>query len=325
MNFDMEKLQKIKVEDKTEEVIILPKEVQEIALQCGKDKQKEVALVLNQIFDGTTEWNRQVDAIIVKDVNDSLSISLAETARISAKKARLSAEKIIDAKRAEVQGRMIDDKLEDGLWLKAKQIMQMQLKAIEDKAERKANYVKIKEAEAKEKRTKERAETILNNGLLLSNYEDLSDDAFNLLISGLIKERDDEILRVKEEEAKKEAEAKAALEKFEEQKAENIRLKKVAEELEEKLQNERQVSIEIMAERAKEVEQKQTKPIEKEVVVGATINDFLSREEKLIYWIDGLSISIPDGVKECKTTKEIYDKFNKFKVWAKLQIENKQN
>lgn len=66
---------------KTEVAVILPKEVQEIADQCAPDKQKEVAIVLNQIFDGTAEWSKQVDSIVVKDVNDKLSISLAATAK----------------------------------------------------------------------------------------------------------------------------------------------------------------------------------------------------------------------------------------------------
>ena len=88
------------MEDK---VVTLPIEVNELANKVSTDKQAEVINVLNQIFTGTSDWERQVDAIEVKGVEDVMSIQLAEVARVNSKKARLNAEKIFDAKRDEVQ------------------------------------------------------------------------------------------------------------------------------------------------------------------------------------------------------------------------------
>ncbi len=61
-----------------------------------------------------------------------MSIELAEVARKNSKQARLSAEKIFDAKREEVQNLKAEFDLEDKLWLKAKQVMQIKFKAIEE-------------------------------------------------------------------------------------------------------------------------------------------------------------------------------------------------
>ena len=140
----------------TQVALVLPEEVKEIAVRVPEAKQKEVQEILNQVFQGTADWEKQVDAIEVKDINDIMSIQLADVARKNAKTARLGAEKLFDAKRAEVQQRMQDDKLEDSLWLKSKQIMQLKFKSIEEKAEWKANFVKRHEAEQKELRTQSR-------------------------------------------------------------------------------------------------------------------------------------------------------------------------
>lgn len=115
-------------------IIQLPVEVKELAQKVSTNKQAEVNTVLSQIFTGTAEWESQVDAIEVKGIDDKMSIELAEVARKNTKTARLNAEKIFDAKREEVQQMKAEFDLEDKLWLKAKQVMQLKFKAIEEKA-----------------------------------------------------------------------------------------------------------------------------------------------------------------------------------------------
>ena len=124
------------------QIITLPTEVKELAARVSCNKQSEVQTILQQIFIGTEDWEKQVDEIEVKDINDKMSIQLAEVARKNSKQARLNAEKIFDAKREEVQCLKAEFDLEDKLWLKAKQVMQIKFKAIEEKAEWKANFVK---------------------------------------------------------------------------------------------------------------------------------------------------------------------------------------
>lgn len=124
------------------QIITLPQEVSELAVKVSAKKQAEVQNVLQQIFTGTDGWAKLIDAIEVKDINDKISIELAEVARKNSKQARLIAEKIFDVKRQEVQRLKAEFDLEDKLWLKAKQVMQIKFKAIEEKAEWKANFVK---------------------------------------------------------------------------------------------------------------------------------------------------------------------------------------
>lgn len=57
------------------ELVLLPPEVKEIAVKVSEEKQHEVNEILTQIFNGTADWEKQVDAIKVKDVNDVMSIN----------------------------------------------------------------------------------------------------------------------------------------------------------------------------------------------------------------------------------------------------------
>ena len=167
--------------------VILPDEVKQLSERVSIEKRTEVLNVLNQIFAGTDDWERQVDAIEVKSISDVMSIQLANTARLNAKKARLEAEKIFDSKRNEVQNKMQDFKTEDALWLKSKQIMQIKFKAIEDKAEWKADFVKHYEAEQKELRTQLRIEKVkaLNPDIERIEFENMSDQMFDAFLLGV--------------------------------------------------------------------------------------------------------------------------------------------
>jgi len=187
-----------------ENQIMLPAEVSELAVKVSEKKQQEVNTVLNQIFTGTAQWESQVDAIVDKDINDKMSIQLADTARLNVKKARLYAEKIFDTKREEVQQIKAEYDLEDKLWLKAKQVMQLKFKAIEEKVEWKARIVECYEAEQKELRTQLRLEKIQKYNPEINRYEieNLSNELFEVMYAGLEKAYNDRI----EEEKKAEAE-----------------------------------------------------------------------------------------------------------------------
>lgn len=168
------------------QIITLPQEVSELAVKVSAKKQAEVQNVLQQIFTGTDDWEKLIDAIEVKDINDKISIELAEVARKNSKQARLTAEKIFDVKRQEVQRLKAEFDLEDKLWLKAKQVMQIKFKAIEEKAEWKANFVKRYEAEQKELRTQKRiAEVAMYAEINRIEFENMSDENFESFLNGL--------------------------------------------------------------------------------------------------------------------------------------------
>lgn len=214
------------------QIVKLPEEVKVLADKVPAKKQQEVMAVLNQIFSGTQEWEKQIDGIVVKDISDKMSIQLADVARKNVKNARLTAEKVFDQKRAIVQQAKAEWDLEDKLWLKAKQIMQITLKALEDKAEFKAKTVERYELQLKEARTARRKESVekLFLGVPESNYSEMSDETFNLYISGLKNQYEErEKARKQEEDAqKKRDEEDARLRK------ENEELRKQKEEAEKK-------------------------------------------------------------------------------------------
>jgi hypothetical protein len=213
----------------------LPLEVNELATKVSANKQAEVQTVLRQIFTGTDDWERHVDAITVKDINDKMSIELAEVARKNSKQARLSAEKIFDAKREEVQNLKAEFDLEDKLWLKAKQVMQIKFKAIEEKAEWKANFVKRFEAEQKELRTQKRINEVSKYaGINRIEFEAMSDESFDSFLSGLKSTYEAKIEAERKAEEKRIAEEKADAEARDQQRLENERLKAeaIAKELE---------------------------------------------------------------------------------------------
>lgn len=202
------------MEEKENVLVVIPEEVKQLSQRVNIEKQEEVNNILNQLFAGTANWKEQINAIVVKDHTDTMAMSMASVARKNVKNARLEAEKLFDAKRDEVQRLKSEFDLEDKLWLKSKQVMQVLFKAIEEEAEYKENTLKRYEIEQKEKRTQERLEKIIifNPTTTRFEVENLSDEMFNTLISGLEKEYNDRI----------EAEKKAEEERVERERIENL-------------------------------------------------------------------------------------------------------
>ena len=214
-------------------IVKLPEELNELALKVPESKQNEVKKVLNDIFLGTADWERQVDLIEVKNINDIMSIQLADVARKNAKTARLSAEKIFDKKRTEVQLRMMDDKLEDALWLKSKQIMQLQFKHIEEKAKFKSEFGKRYESEQLQLRNDLRCQKVLkyipDEEISILEIGQMSDNIFEAYLSGVKKTDEDKVAaekKAEEDRIAKEREEKAEQERI---RKENERLRKEAE------------------------------------------------------------------------------------------------
>ena len=202
------------MEEKENVLVVIPEEVKQLSQRVNLEKQEEVNNILNQLFAGTANWKEQINAIVVKDHTDTMAMSMASVARKNVKNARLEAEKLFDAKRDEVQRLKSEFDLEDKLWLKSKQVMQALFKAIEEEAEYKENTLKRYEIEQKEKRTQERLEKIIvfNPTTTRFEVENLSDEMFNTLLSGLEKEYNDRI----------EAEKKAEEERVERERIENL-------------------------------------------------------------------------------------------------------
>jgi hypothetical protein len=219
------------------QLVILPGEVQELAVKVSKQKQAEVSTVLNQIFEGTANWKKQADSIVVKDINDKMSIQMAEIGRKNVKNARLAAEKIFDAKRDEVQQIKAEYDLEDKLWLKAKQTMQILFKDVENTFEYKAKFIERYEAEQKELRTQVRIEKVskFNSNINRVEFENMGDEMFNMFYGGLEKAHNDRIEAEQKAEEDRIAREKAEAEERERIRLENIRLRAESDKKEKQL------------------------------------------------------------------------------------------
>lgn len=341
------------------QIITLPAEVNELAVKVSANKQQEVQNVLQQIFTGTDDWEKQVDAIEVKGVDDKMSIELAEVARKNAKTARLSAEKLIDAKRDLVQNEKLQFDLEDKLWLKTKQVMQIKFKAIEEKAEWKANFVKRFEAEQKELRTQKRINEVSKYAEINRiEFENMSDESFESFLSGLKTTYEAKIEAERKAEEERIAKEKADAEAREQQRLENERLKAEAEKREKEIELERKANEQKLAEeRAKakaeadriEAETKaklkaeqeakakleaelqakkdaeikaenERKQAELKAKAEAEKNAKAPIKKQLSIWVDGFSIAEINVENEKKAL--IKEKFEAFKKWAKNEIES---
>lgn len=338
---------------------VLPLELNDLALKISTNKQLEVQKVLSQIFTGTDEWEKQVDEICVKDINDKMSIELAEVARKNSKQARLSAEKIFDAKREEVKSLKAEFDLEDKLWLKAKQVMQLKFKAIEEKAEWKANFVKRFEAEQKELRTQKRINEVSKYAEINRiEFEAMSDESFDSFLSGLKSTYEAKVEAERKAEQERIAKEKIEQEAREQQRLENERLKAEVEKREKEIEAERKANEQKLAEeRAKakaeadrieaeskaklKAEQEAKAKLEAELQAKKNAEIKAENERKqaelkakaeaekiakapikqqLNAWVDSFSIAEINVDNEKKTL--IKEKFEAFKKWAKNEIES---
>jgi hypothetical protein len=326
----------------------LPIEVASLAQNVSEQKRSEVLSVLQQIFSGTEEWEKQVDAIEVKSITDTMSIQLADTARKNAKNARLNAEKIYDAKRDEVQKLKQEFDIEDKLWLKAKQITQIKFKAIEEKAEWKANFVKRYEAEQKELNTQKRIAQVAKYAELNRfEFENMSEESFNTFLNGLKSAYEAKIEAERKAEAERIAKEKAEAEERIRIKAENDRLKAEAEAKEKELAKERakanaeaeklrkeneaklkaeqqakaKIEAELKAKKEAEFQAEQARlKAEQEAKKEAEKLAKAPIKKQLNAWVS--NFQIPDTTIQHEKKILIESKFQAFIKWAKSEIDN---
>lgn len=276
-------------------LIELPIEVAKIADNVSVEKRNDVQIVLNSVFNGVSTMRDQLDSIVVSDVNDKTNMKLANTIRLGVRQIRLDAEKTFDAKRAEVQQEMLSYKTEDSLWLKAKQIMQILTKDIEENARWKEETKERFEAEQKELKIQERIARIskVSSDITRSEFENMSDDVFEMFLS---QTGEAYKAKVKAEQAERKA--------IEQQRIENEILKA-------ELKARQDADLKLESDKAKaELKAKiEAEKISKEPV-----------KKQLSIWIDSFSIA-EINIENHKATL-IKDKFESFKKWAKREIES---
>jgi hypothetical protein len=221
--------------------VVLPNEVAEIAKNVSVEKRNEVQSVLNYVFNGVAKMREQLDGVTVTDANDKVNMKLANTIRLGVRQVRLEAEKTFDAKRTDVQQQMLSYKTEDSLWLKAKQTMQILTKEIEENARWKEETKERFEAEQKELKTQQRMLKVIKVApeILRSEFENMSDETFEMFLAGIEKAYNDKIEAEKKAEAERIEKEKAEITERERIRKENEQLKAEAEAKEKQLADER--------------------------------------------------------------------------------------
>lgn len=211
----------------------LPAEVATIAENVSIEKRNEVQAVLNHVFNGVSKMREQLDSVEVSGKDDKVNMKLANTIRLGVRNVRLDAEKTFDAKRAEVQQAMLSHKTEDALWLKAKQTMQLLTKEIEANAKWKEETAKRYEAEQHELKIQQRINQVAkfdeHDVYTRSDFEHMSDEAFEIFVSGIETKYNEAKEAEKAAEVARIAKAKAEAEEQERIRKENERLKAEAE------------------------------------------------------------------------------------------------
>ncbi len=186
------------------EIVKLPGELEQIANGVSAEKRNEVQTVLNQVFQGVSKMRTQLDQVVVSDENDKLNMKLANTIRLGVREVRLKAEKTFDAKRSEVQQAMLSFKTEDSLWLKAKQTMQILTKEIEETAKWKEETKSRFDAEQKELKVQQRIHSVSKfSDISRIEFENMSDETFEMFLSGIEKQYNDRIESEKKAELKR--------------------------------------------------------------------------------------------------------------------------
>lgn len=186
------------------EIVKLPGELEQIANGVSAEKRNEVQTVLNQVFQGVSKMRTQLDQVVVSDENDKLNMKLANTIRLGVREVRLKAEKTFDAKRSEVQQAMLSFKTEDSLWLKAKQTMQILTKEIEETAKWKEETKSRFDAEQKELKIQQRIHLVSKfSDISRIEFENMSDETFEMFLSGIEKQYNDRIESEKKAELKR--------------------------------------------------------------------------------------------------------------------------
>lgn len=322
----------------------LPSEVAKMAENVSAEKRNDVQIVLNNVFNGVSTMRNQLDTIVVADVNDKTNMKLANTIRLGVRQIRLDAEKVFDAKRAEVQQEMLSYKTEDSLWLKSKQIMQILTKEIEENARWKEETKERIEAEIKELKIQERINEVSKYAEINRiEFELMSDDSFDSFLSGLKTTYTSKIEAERKAEQDRIEREKADAEEREQQKLENERLKIEAENREKEIEAERKINDKKLAEEKEKlkIEQDAKAKLEAELKAKKDADDKAENERKqaelkaiaeaeknakapikkqLITWTDSFSIA-EINIENDKTIL-IKEKFESFKKWAKREIES---
>ena len=111
--------------------------------------QEQVTKSLSSFFEKVEEWKSTIKTIVITDVSEVGKMKMAREGRLALRQMRLDGTEIVKSKREVIKARMEKDVLEDKLWLKSGQVMELEYKTLEAQLEEKEKFAEIFEANRK--------------------------------------------------------------------------------------------------------------------------------------------------------------------------------
>ena len=139
------------------------------------EKASRIIEGLQSSLSGIAACEQTASTIVVTDPEDVRGMKNAREIRLTIRDIRLKCADYVKQERAKVQARMADDKLEDGVLLKALQIIEQAAKNIESKLEHQEKFKERWEHDRRVELRQERAAIIEPYRAYLPNYADLAD------------------------------------------------------------------------------------------------------------------------------------------------------
>ena len=137
---------------------ILPELIK--SFELPEDKAIEITEKLELFLFDLDKCESDADNLIIVDINDKDSMSLARDKRLFLKQMRIKIQKVLEEQRSKVKKRMEKDLNEDKFYLKASQKFDEVFKRIETKFEDKEKFAERKEAERKQQLKSQRLEEL---------------------------------------------------------------------------------------------------------------------------------------------------------------------
>lgn len=176
---------------------------------------KSVADQVNQsltpFFAKVQEWQQTIKTIVITDPSETGKMKMAREGRLALRQMRLDGTEIVKSNREIIKKRMESDVLEDKLWLKSGQIMELEYKTLEAQLEEKEKFAENFEISRKKALHATRATELVQYGwqdLGLMHLGEMDDGSYAALLNGT---------RIQHEE-KLRAEAQATKERLEQEK-----------------------------------------------------------------------------------------------------------
>lgn len=166
---------------------------------------------LTPFFAKVQEWQQTIKTIVITDPSETGKMKMAREGRLALRQMRLDGTEIVSSNREIIKKRMESDVLEDKLWLKSGQIMELEYKTLEAQLEEKEKFAENFEIARKKSLHATRATELVQYGwqdLGLMHLGEMDEGSYAALLNGT---------KIQHEE-KLRAEAQATKERLEQEK-----------------------------------------------------------------------------------------------------------